>query len=321
MTLSEMEKAERQMYGEMWERERLKKEQRYQDDMRKIRENNAATTKVLDEQMANVHSRKLEEEAARQAEIAVLHAQWKAADAEAAAADLSRRQQEEARIREVKAFNDLKAAMDQQRLDEDKQEDLKYVTMAMQKAAEEDAREREAKDNRRKDALEYRRQLHELAIREAEDTNAQDALIAEAAARQAAKYDAEQEAKDEARRKLMAEVLAERRQQMEEKAFKAETSRAAEFEEMERARLDAMKLRDLEEELRLADKQGRMQQRLDIQAQIWAKEQRAAAEEEQRYREAENAREAEQRYLQVVNKAEDMGPRTDFRRKKVEWYY
>ena len=131
--LTEMEKAERRMYDEMWDRERLKKEQRYQDDMRKTREGNSAMTRVLDEQMVRVAQRRAEEKAEREAEIASLHAQWKEADEAAAKAEEARRDREATRIREVKAFNELKAAMDQQRADEEYQEDLKFVTMAMQK--------------------------------------------------------------------------------------------------------------------------------------------------------------------------------------------
>mmetsp|Transcript_15792 Transcript_15792/g.44191 ORF Transcript_15792/g.44191 Transcript_15792/m.44191 type:complete len:486 (+) Transcript_15792:226-1683(+) len=319
--LTEMEKAERHMYDEMWERERLKKEQRYQDDLRRTREGNAAMTRVLDEQMVRVAQRKAEEQAGRESEIALLHAQWKAADEAAANAEAARRDREATRIREVKAFNELKAAMDQQRADDEYQEDLKFVTMAMQKAAEDEARDRDAKEQRRKETQEFRRQLTELAVREAEDNSAQDAMISEASARQQAKYDAEQEAKEVARRKLLQEVLAERRQQVEEKMRTLELMKEHDRAEMERAREEAIELNFLEEELRIKDQQQKMQARLDIQAQIWAKEQRAAAEEEERYREAENARAAEAQYLGVVKEVEAMPAREDFRRKKVEWYY
>ena len=188
-------------------------------------------------------------------------------------------------------------------------------------AAEDEARERDAKEQRRKETQEFRRQLAELAIREAEDNSAQENMIAEASARQQAKYDAEQEAKEEARRKLMAEVLAERRLQIEEKIRVLELAKEADIVEMQRAREEAIELNLLEEELRIKAQQNKMQARLDIQAQIWAKEQRAAAEEEERYREAENAKLAEAQYLGIVKEVEAMPAREDFRRKKVEWFY
>mmetsp|Transcript_15941 Transcript_15941/g.28334 ORF Transcript_15941/g.28334 Transcript_15941/m.28334 type:complete len:486 (-) Transcript_15941:125-1582(-) len=319
--LAEMERSESSMYHQMSEQERLKKEKRYQDDMRRVREANAATVHVLDDQMRRVQERREEEEAAREAEIRTLHERWGEEDRAAAAAEAARREAEAVRLREVKRFNQHKADMDAQKEEEEFQEDLKYVTMAMQKAAEDEARDREKKERRKQETMDFRRQLEVLAVKEAEDTSAQDAMIDEAARRQQAKHDAEQEAKEVARRKLMAEVLEERGMQLEERQMKA--ARDAEEARLvrERAEVENKALAEMEVEMKERDRVAKMQQRLDIQAQIWSKEQKAAADQEQKWKEAQSAHEAEARYLGIVKKVEDMPAREDYRRKKVEWYY
>jgi len=319
--LSDMEKAESSMYHDMNEKERLKKEKRYQDDMRRVREANAATVKVLDEQMRRVHERKDDEDAARHAEIQALHERWAEEDRAAAAAEVAKREAEAQRLRDVKKFNQHKADIDSLKEEEELQEDLKYVTMAMQKAAEDEARDREKKERRKHETMEFRRQLEVLAIKEAEDTSAQDAMIDSAAVRQQAKYDAEQEAKEIARRKLMAEVLEERAMQLEDKAIRAQREAEEKLLVRERAEVENQQMAEMEVVMKERDRVAKMQQRLDIQAQIWAKEQKAATDQEQKWREAQAAHEAEARYLGVVKQVEDMPAREDYRRKKVEWYY
>lgn len=188
-------------------------------------------------------------------------------------------------------------------------------------AAEDEARDREKKERRKHETMEFRRQLEVLAIKEAEDTSAQDAMIDSAAVRQQAKYDAEQEAKEIARRKLMAEVLEERAMQLEDKAIRAQREAEEKLLVRERAEVENQQMAEMEVVMKERDRVAKMQQRLDIQAQIWAKEQKAATDQEQKWREAQAAHEAEARYLGVVKQVEDMPAREDYRRKKVEWYY
>ena len=85
----------------------------------------------------------------------------------------------------------------------------------MKQARDDVERERRAKESRRDQMMEYRRQLEELMEKEREDTAEQDRLIEEQNRLQQEKQDARRRAEEEARAALMRDVVETRAQQLQ----------------------------------------------------------------------------------------------------------
>lgn len=87
--------------------------------------------------------------------------------------------------------------------------------MALSQAKEDADRDRRNKETKRRQMMEYRAQLEQLALKEKEDSEEQDRLIQEQNKIQQAKHDVQKRAEEEARQALMREVVETRAQQLQ----------------------------------------------------------------------------------------------------------
>ncbi len=74
------EKEEKRLFDEMYERERLKLENRYQQDVKRRKERDEEAVRVLNDQLADVMLRKKEAVVAQKKEVEELKNRWKAQD-------------------------------------------------------------------------------------------------------------------------------------------------------------------------------------------------------------------------------------------------
>lgn len=199
-------------------------------------------------------------------------------------------------------------------------EDTRLLQEALEREHQAELREQDLKALRREQMREYRRHIEAMMIKEKEDSAEQDRMIQAYAKEQQDREDAARQRQEDARAKLMEEVMLSRQEQIRIH----EEARLREREELLLERLrheeQSAELARIEEEFQHRRKMERITHRMDIQAQVLAKEQRRRAEEEEKRAAFEKAKMAEVAYTSFVQKAASEAPQRWYGRKAFNWF-
>lgn len=313
------EMAEKKYYDEMYEAERMKKEQRHLVDKqrRKVLEENQVN--VLNEQTAANRERRAAEKEALAVEVAALKAKWKRDDDEAQA-------QAEARLAAAKKMGEellkLNLEMQARRAAEQAKEaaeDFAIVQEAMLQAKQEEDRLQEQAIRAAEDSKVFREHLMLMMQKESADNSERDRLIQEAEDLYNKKRQDEDDRYQAARQRLLQEVLVTRDAQVQEKAKLGAIS--AQEHAYERAKLKAEmeRVAKIEEEYTHMVRMQRVQNQMDIVAQIRQKENLKAKEKLEKERNHASQRQAEAMYQQMIANHQEEPVRW-FGRKGLNWY-
>lgn len=310
------------MFDAMMERERLKKEQRYQQDLKRRKEREDEAVQVLNEQVADNVSQREKEKVKAAIEVEEMKARWRAQD-EAHEAEMQAQYAKNKRMaEELQEFNLLKQAEIKAAQDADRAIDLAIVEEAMRKAREEEDREAELLYQKKEQDRMYRKHLALLMQKEIVSTAERKALIAEEQAKTEAKRQAVLDKENAARAKLMAEVAADRERQIAEHKAAIAHAQAEKLVERERMQEELKVVAGIEQEYQLKLRAERMQHRLDIEAQMLAKEASKLKAREEAHFEFLGAKDAEEDYNRYIRidalKPKEVVP--NFGRKSTKWF-
>lgn len=313
---------EKKEFDEMYERERLKKEKRYAMEVKLRKERDEQALRVLDEQCADIHERRLEQEQVVKQDVAEMKARW-AAEERAHQAEVAARLERNKVIgEELQAFNVQKQAELAQIKARDEAFDMQLINEALRQAQEEEDRENELKDRKKEQDRMYRTHLTMLMVKEAEDESERDRLIEEQQLKYEAKRQAQKDAEQAARDKLMAEVHADRERQIAQKA--RERQLVAEEKILERKRMEAemAEIAAIENEYQAEAHAQSVQNRLDIEAQIRYKESIDRKAKEDQAQAWQGALQAEQDYQKMIeyDAAQTRPVHPNFARKSTKWF-
>ncbi len=316
------EEEEKRYYDAEYEKLRLKKEERFLADVAAQEKLKAEAIRALDEQVAQVSSRRVAEVEVAKSEVEQMKQRWAEEEDAHKVILAAKAEKERVRLEEVKAFNDAKRKADAVVKAEDEAFNLKLVQDAARQVAEEDARDRELRARKKEQDAQYRVHLAALMVKEAVSEEERDRLIEEQQLKYDAKRQAEKDRQEAARAKLWSEVDADRQRQL---GMKAEKRRAFDEEkEYERQRMEAelAEMTALEREYTAQANAQRIQNRLDIEAQIHYKESLQQKKREEAQQAWEGAQQAEKEYQQMIDydaaQAKPAAP--NYARKATKWY-
>ena len=259
---------ETRLFDELWDQDRKAKLGREEREEEARRAMDADHKFVLDQQVSELHSYRAAERELSAEEANVMREQWDLERAEAAKVEALRREVMDAAQLELHAFNKLKRDQLASSVAEERDADLARLQaqLDMEKADEEReaaAREAMAKETRLF-AEHMLAQKRALASREAEIDAAQKLELDKAWDKRLAVWGQEQEAREH----LMAQVLNERKMQIQkkvemEKVDKAKQAAARIRLEAELARVNEMEANKLEQ-----GRQVRMEHRALLENQM-----------------------------------------------------
>mmetsp|Transcript_6490 Transcript_6490/g.22834 ORF Transcript_6490/g.22834 Transcript_6490/m.22834 type:complete len:434 (+) Transcript_6490:456-1757(+) len=314
--------AEHRAFDAMMERERLKLENRFQQDLKRRKERDDEAVRVLNEQVADLHIRRELAAEVQKKEVEELKARWKEQDAAAEAEQQAIYARNKRLGEELVAFNKQKQAEVRAADERERAFDSAMVEEAIRQAREEEDRENELKDQKKEQDRMYRSHLAILMQKEAVSEAERESLIASEQAKSEAKRQAEQDKADLARAKLMEEVVADRRRQAAERLQAMQVSHAEKQAERERLQQEMDIVAKIEQDYQLKLRAERLQHRLDVEAQMRAKEAAKIKQKEEARLEFLGAREAEQQYLENIQKDAQKPKEVQpyFGRKTTKWY-
>jgi len=308
--------------AEMYEKLRLEKVERYESDLRKTAFNNVEATKILDMQLIENNAAREKAIILRQNEIEEMKTLAKEQEDEMAKKDQERHRRMVQLNMDMTAFNQDKQAQLREILAKNKEEEDKIVRAALDKASMEEEAEILSKASRRAGMLQYRKEI-ELQMQKTEaDDSLKDKAIQKAQEEAQAKRDAEKFMQEEARAKLMSEVYAHRKIQISEKINQKALSQDLALEERRQQEAEMLRLQTLEDDAQAKKRLARMKNSLDVQAQIWSKEQEKFASREEKWREGDKAKEAEAQFQSLISQAQISNPNQGitYGRKSTKWF-
>lgn len=312
---------EKKQFDEMYERDRLKKEKRYALEVKARKERDEEALRVLNEQCADIRVRRAEAEEVVKEEIIEMKKKWAEENAAHDAEVAARYERNKIIGEELIRFNIEKQAEMKSAKDREESYDKQMVLEATRQAEEQDDREAELKDRKKEEDRMFRQHLLMLAIKEQESNEERDRLIQEQSDAHEAKRLAEQAAQEAARAKLKSEVYEDRDRQIAEKEAKRQYLASEKMLERERMENEMAEMAAVEQEYSTMLHAQRVQNRLDIEAQIRAKEDAAFKEKEEGAQAWEGALLAEEQYQRMINfDATQAKPQGNFGRKSTKWF-
>lgn len=316
---AELEKKE---FDEMYERERLKKEKRYAMEVKQRKERDEQALRVLDEQVADIRERRVEQEQVVKQDVAEMKARW-AAEERAHQVEVAAKLEKNKVIgEELQAFNIQKQAELAAIKSRDEAFDLQLIEEAMRTAQEEEDRENELKDRKKEQDRMYRTHLTMLMVKEAESEEERDRLVEEQQLKYEAKRQAEKDAEQAARDKLMHEVRLDRDRQMAQKARARQQVADEKINERQRMEAEMADIAAIEQEYSAHAHAQSVQNRLDIEAQIKYKESIDRKAKEDQAQAWQGALQAEKDYQKMIDydAAQSRPTYPNFARKSTKWF-
>ncbi|KAK3252793.1 hypothetical protein CYMTET_37927 [Cymbomonas tetramitiformis] len=317
--LKVQEKQEQALYDEMYEHERLKKELRYQQDVKRRKELDTEAVRVLNNQLKDNEERREEDAMQKEEEVAAMKRQWAAEDDDEAAAEEERNERARALSEELVRFNMQKMEEKAEQAQTEADEDKAIVDMAVRRAKDEEDRENEMKDRIKEEARMYRQHQLIMTAKEAEDTAERDRLIEVEAEKAYAKRKAEFDREAAARANLMKDVLSTREAQLEDKTAMRQAAMQDRHNDRMRMQQEVERLEDAEQDHAFKLRQARLQNRMDLEAQMRQKENAKTKEKMEASRGFEGGQRAETMYKTLIQ-SDNQEPRQNFGRKATQWY-
>lgn len=314
------EAEEARFWHQLNEEERVKKEERHLRDVEQARQRSVDAIAQRDMQLEQLaERRRIEaEEAAR--DLSDLKAKWEAADAKAAADERAAAARAAQIAADVKVFNAQKRAQLDAEREAERLLDLQLVHEAIRRNQEEEEKERLIREAKRQGDEEYRKHLAFLALKSQEETGERDRLIAEYNEREFQKRDEVRQREEAARQALLQDVMANNKQQLEDKARARLAAEEERVRERERYELDKRAMGEAAARAAAAQRAAVYLRKAELEAQVRAKEERKAAERAASQAEVEQQRFVEAQYKQMLEQEKLAAkPPQDFRRKKNNW--
>ena len=186
----------------------------------------------------------------------------------------------------------------------------------------EEAREAELKERKKEQDRIYREHLSALMVKGQLDESERDRLIEAQQAKYEAKRQEEKDREERARANLMAEVYADRERQLAAKAARRVAAAEDKADERRRMEEEMAEMRVAEEDHGAQVNAVRVQNRLDIEAQIQYRDSMAAKKKEEQRRQWESSMRAEADYQRMIeNDQRRVNPATpSYARKSAAWF-
>ena len=309
------------IFAETWEKDRIAKGAREDQEAAKRAKWNKTTKEILDQQVS---------------EKAAIVAEEKRRAADFAQRDISRwkreiaEEQREHRMRLVRAGERYRAVMEENQAiqekkkrwgDADKAHTKWLLSEAIRKEKEEDERKRIEKERIRKESMEYQKQLEEQMRKEAENDDALDKLRREDVEKEWKKRQDKWDREAAARAALQKEVLETREVQIREKEALRKLEKELDIQYMESMKGTWKSEADKEDAKQRNRRENRMRAQEQLLEQIRANEEARARERQQEYLQVRLMKQQEQLFDQQLSnmRAEKYVPR-DFRKKKAGWF-
>ena len=161
-----------------------------------------------------------------------------------------------------------------------------------------------------------------LMEKDQEDESERDRLVEEQQAKYEAKRQADKDREERARAKLMEEVHADRQRQLAAKAARRQMREEDKVDERARLERDLAELAVVEEQYKAEVNAVRVQNRLDIEAQIRYKDSLNCKAKEEQKQEWEGAMRAEAQYQRMIERDAQMErpAKPNYARKSTQWY-
>mmetsp|Transcript_19661 Transcript_19661/g.63889 ORF Transcript_19661/g.63889 Transcript_19661/m.63889 type:complete len:488 (+) Transcript_19661:3-1466(+) len=322
VTKKSLEVAEKKAMDEMMERERLKQEARHVQAAARRKERDDEAVRVLNDQVLDMQRRRelAKEEAA--VDVEVMKARWAEQNAEAARAMQAVYAKNKKIGEELLAFNIQKQSELAAEEAKERAEDEAMVSEAMRQAQEEADREAELKDQKKEQDRMYRQHLQLLMIKEQESEEERDRLIKLEEEKHEAKRLAAKKLEEDARALLMREVHEDRQRQLANKEHMKVV--AAEEKMLERMRMqeESRVIAGIEQEYQLQLKADRLANRMDLEAQMRAKDALKQKSKDELEREFLGAQQAEKNYQAYIAKDAEQPRQVQafYGRKSTKWF-
>ncbi|KAF4098578.1 cilia- and flagella-associated protein 53 [Onychostoma macrolepis] len=263
-----MQQEENRLFAQMWESDRLAKEEHHNQDVQRQRENNLQQKEYLQAQMETTEQQRIQAKQLKQEEAQLLREHREMLRMEAEREHRQKLQDQEKRRKQL----DLSLRLKMKRLARDRQEELALDMSILEQLMTEERDEKQdevlKKLERQEEQRRYREylaeQLEEQKQQEAETEQLFESELQQAWARREAQWRQEKAARD----RLMKDVIDTRRLQIQEKLNENLLKQAEPFKEREELDriLEENKLLDEEEKTRL--REATQEYKADLLAQM-----------------------------------------------------
>jgi len=247
--LKEVERREEEFFAELWELDRQKKVEREEKDAARQRKLRQEAVEMLDKQKIELDERRAEAKKLQEEEMELLREKWKIEERQEKEKEA---EMEKLALRARKMtdkFNRKRQKEQQVKMAKERAEDLFLLQQLLLKEKMEDDLEAARKAKLREEAAMYRKHLLEQMKKEAEDEALLNRLRQEEQEKAWQKRVDQWEKEKEARRKLMEDVMEERRNQIIRKLNDNKRAQEEGLRERERIMEEVDRLREREEAL------------------------------------------------------------------------
>ncbi|GMF45945.1 unnamed protein product [Phytophthora fragariaefolia] len=301
--------------AQLWEEDRLKKEERDRRDVEMALKRNEEMKNILDLQVDLVQKRKAEVEERKRREDHEQLTEWERL--KQVEEDLEKKNRE----KEIMKFNLERVEANRLASERERLYDQRLLEQALAQEADAQRREKELQDKFRQDQLDYQRMLKRQMETEAEDSSYLDKLRKDMEDEVWAKRDAQHNAEEAARQELLRQVLISRANQIETKRANKIQNREEDTAYMNQLMRDAEEA--LQKELR--EQEERREELKRTQSDLLRQQEGKRIAEEQKkqaeFLELKRMQLAEKHHKERVKQFSSHVPPNNYRRKTAQWYF
>ncbi|ETL36486.1 hypothetical protein, variant [Phytophthora nicotianae] len=319
--ITEQERQFELKMAQLWEEDRLKKEERDRRDIEMAIKRNEEMKNILDLQVDLVQKRKAELDERKRREDDEQLSEWERLKRVEEDLEQRNREKEIMRALDVKKFNQERVEANRLASERERLYDQRLLEQVLAQEAETQRRERELQDKFRQDQLDYQRMLKRQMETEAEDLSYLDKIRKDMEDEVWAKHDAQHDAEEAARQELLRQVLISRNSQIE-----AKRANKLQAKEEDTAYMNQIK-HDSEEALQkeLRDQEKRREELKRTQSDLLRQQEEKRILEDQKkqteFLELKRMQFAEKQHKERVKQFSTHMPTTNFRRKAAQWYF
>ncbi|KAJ8526032.1 hypothetical protein ON010_g15151 [Phytophthora cinnamomi] len=307
--------------AQLWEEDRLVKEERDRRDVEMALKRNEEMKNILDLQVDLVQKRRAETEERKRREDHNQLSEWERLKQVEEDLERKNREKEIMRALDVKKFNQERVESNCMASERERLYDQRLLEQALALEADTQRREKELQDKFRQDQLEYQRMLKRQMETEAEDSSYLDKLRKDMENEVWAKHDARHNAEEAARQELLRQVLISRDNQIETKRTNKIQAKQEDTAYMNQLKRDAEEA--LQKELREQEERREELKRTQSDLLRQQEEKRIAEEQKKQaeFLELKRMQLAEKQHKERVKQFSGHVPPTNYRRKTAQWYF
>ncbi|CEG39609.1 uncharacterized protein PHALS_09847 [Plasmopara halstedii] len=307
--------------AQLWEEDRLKKEERERQDVELAIKRNEEMKHILDLQVDLVQKKRSELKERKQKEEKEQRSEWERLQQVEEELKQRNREREVKRALDVKTFNQERVEATRLASERERLYDQRLLEQVLAQEAETQRQERELQHQFRQEQLEYQQMLKRQMEIEAKDLSHLDKIRKDMEDEVWAKRDAEHEAEEAARQELLQQVLRSRSAQIDKKRTLIAQAKAQDAAYLSQIQRDAEEA--LQKELREQEERREILKRTQSDLLRQQNEKRVADEEakQREYLELKRMELAEKQHKERVKDFATHIPPTNFRRKTAQWYF